>query len=106
MDAYQELCGSEIQEELLESAYLRRIALELEQNGDIALATAREALSRIPNSKQLAEKSLDVLAGMEAMKKEEFLEEIEILEGFYPELRSLENYFRAKEVHDPESEAK
>ena len=106
LDAYQELCGSEIQEELLESAYLRRIALELEQNGDIALATAREALSRIPNSKQLAEKSLDVLAGMEAMKKEEFLEEIEILEGFYPELRSLENYFRAKEVHDPESEAK
>ena len=106
LDAYQELCGSEIQEELLESAYLRRIVLELEQNGDIALATAREALSRIPNSKQLAEKSLDVLAGMEAMKKEEFLEEIEILEGFYPELRSLENYFRAKEVHDPESEAK
>ncbi len=100
LDAYRELCGTEIHKELLEAAYLRLIALEMEQNREIALATAKEALSRIPDSESLAEKSLEVLAGMEAMTKEECGKELEILEGFYPDLKLLENYQRMEEADE------
>lgn len=106
MDAYQELCGTEIRKELLEAAYLRRITLEMEQSREIALETAKEALSRIPDSEALAEKSLEVLAGMEAMTKEERRKELEILEGFYPNLELLENDQKAEEADNPEIDAK
>ena len=74
--------------------------MEMEQNREIALATAKEALSRIPDSESLAEKSLEVLAGMEAMTKEECGKELEILEGFYPDLKLLENYQRMEEADE------
>lgn len=106
LDAYQELCGTEIRKELLEAAYLRRITLEMEQSREIALETAKEALSRIPDSEALAEKSLEVLAGMEAMTKEERRKELEILEGFYPNLELLENDQKAEEADNPEIDAK
>lgn len=106
LDAYQELCGTEIREELLEAAYIRRITLEMEQSRDIALATAKEALSRIPDSEALAEKSLEVLAGMEAMTKEERGKELEIFESFYPDLKRLEGYQKAENNVDPEMEEK
>ena len=72
----------------------------------IALETAKEALSRIPDSEALAEKSLEVLAGMEAMTKEERRKELEILEGFYPNLELLENDQKAEEADNPEIDAK
>ena len=106
LDAYQELCGTEVREELLEAAYLRRITLEMEQSREIALETAKEALSRIPDSEVLAEKSLEVLAGMEAMTKEERRKELEILEGLYPNLKLLENDQKAEEAGNPEIDAK
>ena len=102
LDAYRELCGTEIHKELLEAAYLRLIALEMEQNREIALATAKEALSRIPDSESLAELStaMTVEEMMEAMTKEECGKELEILEGFYPDLKLLENYQRMEEADE------
>ncbi len=105
LEAYQILCGTEIQEELLESAYLRRITLEKERNKETALATGKEALSRIPDSQPLAEKALEVLAEMEDMTGEEYRKELETLEGFYPDLKSLECYHKLEEQQDSRADA-
>lgn len=100
LEAYQELCRTEAQEELLEAAYLRRIALEKEQSKEMALETGKEALERIPESRQLAEKCLDILAELETMTKEKCGKELEVLSGFYPDLKSLENYHRLEEIYE------
>lgn len=97
LEAYRILCGTEIREELLESAYLRRITLELEKNAETALATGKEALARIPDSEALAEKSLEVLTKMEDMTEEECRKELETLEELYPDLKSLEHYHKLEE---------
>ncbi len=100
LEAYQELCRTEAQEELLEAAYLRRIALEKEQSKEMALETGKAALERIPESRQLAEKCLDILAELETMTKEKCGKELEVLSGFYPDLKSLENYHRLEEIYE------
>lgn len=100
LEAYRILCGTEIQEELLESAYLRRIALELEKNAETAFATGKEALESIPDSEALAEKSLEALARMEDMTEEECRKELETLEELYPDLKSLERYHELEKQQD------
>lgn len=100
LGAYRELCETEVQEELLETAYLRRIALEQEKSKETAYETGKEALSRIPDSETLAEKSLEMLAGLENMTKEGCGKELEILSDCYPNLRSLKNYHRLEEKYE------
>lgn len=100
LEAYRELCRTEVQEELLEAAYLRRMALEKEQSKEAALETGKEALERIPDSRLLAEKSLEILAELETMTEERCRKELESLSGFYPNLKSLENYHRLEEIYE------
>lgn len=100
LEAYQELCGTEEKEELLEAVYLRRIALEMEQSKETAFETGKEALSRIPDSEILAEKTLEVLAGIETMTKEQCWKEVELLSDCYTDLKSLKNYHRLEEMYE------
>ncbi len=86
-EAYEELCRVEVQEELLESAYLRRIALEMEQNQETAFQTGKEAMQNLPHSKSLAEKYLEILKGREGMTKEECKKELEALLEQFPALK-------------------
>ncbi len=100
LEAYQELCKTEEKEELLEAVYLRRIALEMEQSKEKAFETGKEALSRIPDSEILAEKALEVLAGIETMTKEQCWKEVEYLSGCYTDLKNLKNYHRLEEIYE------
>lgn len=86
-EAYEELCRIEVQEELLEAAYLRKIALEMEQNQETAFQTGKEALLSLPDSKPLAEKYLEVMNGLEGMTKEECQKELETLLEQFPALK-------------------
>lgn len=100
LEAYQELCEIEEKEELLEAVYLRRIALEMEQSKETAFETGKEALSRIPDSEILAEKTLEVLAGIETMTKEQCWKEVELLSDCYTDLKSLKNYHKLEEMYE------
>lgn len=100
LEAYQELCETEVQEELLEAAYLRRIALEQEKSKETAYETGKEALARLPDSELLAEKSLEILAELENMTKEGRGKELELLSDRYPDLKSLKNYSRLEEKYE------
>lgn len=100
LEAYQELCAIEEKEELLEAVYLRRIALEMEQSKEMAFETGKEALSRIHDSEVLAEKTLEVLAGIETMTKEQCWKEVEYMSGCYTDLKSLKNYHRLEEIYE------
>lgn len=48
LEAYKELCRTEVQDELLSAVYLRRIALEMEQDIETAFQTGKEAADRFP----------------------------------------------------------
>lgn len=100
LEAYQELCKMEIQAELLEAVYLRRISLEMEHNMKTALETGKEALARGLASESLAEKTLEVLAEMETMTKEQCQKELEEVLRYYPELKSLQNYHKLEEIYE------
>lgn len=91
-EAYEELCRIEEQEELLESAYLRRIALETEQNQETAFQTGKEAMMRLPDSQPLAEKYLEVMKELEGMTKEEYQKELETLLEQFPALKDSKSY--------------
>ncbi len=100
LEAYQKLCEIEVQEELLEAVYLRRISLEMEQNMKTALETGREALARGLVSEPLAEKTLEALTGIETMTKEQCQKELEELACYYPDLKNLKNYHKLEEVYE------
>ncbi len=87
-----ELCRVEVQEEFLESAYLRRIALEMEQNQETAFQTGKEAILKLPDSQPLAEKYLEVMKTLEGMTKEECQKELEILLEQFPALEDSKSY--------------
>lgn len=91
-EAYEELCSVEVQEELLESAYLRRIALEMEQNQDTAFQTGKEAILKLPDSLPLAEKYLEIMKELEGMSKEECQKELETLLEQFPALKDSKSY--------------
>lgn len=91
LEAYQALCETEIQDELLESAYLRRITLEAEQHPESALQTGKEALERLPDSLPVAEKYLEILVKEEAAE-EEIREILNRLSARFPDLETTENY--------------
>lgn len=91
-EAYEELCETEEQEELLESAYLRRIALEMEQNQEAAFQTGKEAMMKLPDSQPLAEKYLEVMKELEGMTKEECQKELETLLEQFPALKDSKSY--------------
>ncbi len=91
-EAYEELCRVEVQEEFLESAYLRRIALEMEQNQETAFQTGKEAILKLPDSQPLAEKYLEVMKTLEGMTKEECQKELEILLEQFPALEDSKSY--------------
>lgn len=91
-EAYEELCETEEQIELLESAYLRRIALEMEQNQEAAFQTGKEAMMKLPDSQPLAEKYLEVMKELEGMTKEECQKELETLLEQFPALKDSKSY--------------
>lgn len=91
-EAYEELCETEEQEELLESAYLRRIALEMEQNQEAAFQTGKEAMMKLPDSQPLAEKYLEIMKELEGMTREECQKELGTLLEQFPALKDSKSY--------------
>ena len=91
--AYEELCGMEAVNAVLEQAYSRRIALEEEKdNGENALDIAEKAAERLPDSQKIALLYLKMLYCYGEKTEEEFREkEKEVLAGF-PELEIPESY--------------
>lgn len=99
-EAYEELCRTEEQEELLEAAYLRRIALEMEQNQENAFQAGKEAMQILPDSRPLAEKYLEILQEREGMTKEECRKELaDVLERF-PDLKSSKTCQELEKAYD------
>lgn len=98
-EAYEELCRVEEQEELLESAYLRRIALEMEQDSEAAFQTGREAILRVPDSLPLAEKYLEAMKGLDGMTKEECQKELETLLEQFPALKDSKSYQELEQAY-------
>lgn len=103
-EAYEELCRTEVQEELLETAYLRRIALEMEQNQETALQTGKEAMQALPDSQPLAVKYLEILKGREGMTKEECQKEMETVLEQFPTLKSSKTCQELEQAYDLKGE--
>ena len=103
-EAYEELCRTEVQEELLEAAYLRRISLEMEQNQETALQTGKEAMQALPDSQPLAEKYLEILKSREGMTKEERQKELETVLEQFPALKSSKTCQELEQAYLTEGE--
>lgn len=103
-EAYEELCRTEVQEELLEAAYLRRISLEMEQNQETALQTGKEAMQALPDSQPLAEKYLEILKSREGMTKEECQKELETVLEQFPALKSSKTCQELEQAYLTEGE--
>jgi len=63
LETYRALCGLETQQEYLETAYIRRIALEIElfEYGEEAILTAKEAQEKFPHSEAIALKCAEAV---------------------------------------------
>ncbi len=106
LEAYEELCTLEVQKPLLETAYIRRMTLEMEQGREEVLQTGDEALERLPDSMPLAEKYIEIVWEKE-IPKEEGMEKLEQLLLRFPDLKNTVYYQELKNRYEiPEKEMK
>lgn len=105
LSVYEELCVMGTEDEILEQAYSRRIALEEERNnGEIALNVAEKAVESLPDSQEIALLYLEMLYRYGIETEDEYRKkENEILAGF-PELRESEAYQLLKDEKGEGSE--
>lgn len=91
--AYEELSVMEAEDELIEWAYSRRIALEEEKNnGDDALEVAEKAAESLPDSQKIALLYLKMLYRYGRETEEEYREKEKEILAVFPELAKSEEY--------------
>lgn len=102
--SYRELCEAENQDAYLETAYIRRMVLEMEQYpyGKEAVITGKEALERLPLSDEVAKKYVEVVCSCNELSEEEKEAEVERLAERFLSVRESEGYRKWKEEQQTE----
>lgn len=96
LEAYQELCALEEQEDYLEAAYIRRMELETElfYQERIAVETGEEAMKRFLISEELANIYAETVCVCEELSEEEKEKILQPLSEQFPEIRKSEHYMK------------
>lgn len=94
LETYRALCGLETQQEYLETAYIRRIALEIElfEYGEEAILTAKEAQGKFPHSEAIALKYAEAVWLCRKISAEEKQTQMQVLSESFSAVRESEYY--------------